>query len=157
MDSEVVAWWGAVVATFVLAWDIVKWFNQRPKIRINSKMPVVYFDSKRIEVETDDGDVVEELVGYCHVDITNLGSVPTTLVSVCCSSKPTRKRGEHSSHNVEVLHSATLPYALGAGQLWSCRIPESSVSNIASQYPQAHIKVSLSHRKRPIYAKIQKN
>ncbi len=30
---EIVAWWGAIVATVVLVWDIYKWKTSGPKIR----------------------------------------------------------------------------------------------------------------------------
>lgn len=155
IESDHAAWWGAVVATVVLLWDIIKWSGNRPRIRVNAKMPVSYFDSERAKKEILPEEEDFELETYCHIEITNLGSMPTTIVSVCCSNKPTKAIGLHSNHNIAIHSGHTLPHVLGAGQLWSCRIPDSSVKNIASQYSKAYIRVNLSHKKRPLFAEIK--
>lgn len=157
VDSDFVAWWGAVVGTFVLIWDVVKWSRERPRVQINARMPMAYSDSEQVETKTPSGEVVTELRSYCHVEIVNKGSMPTTIVSVCCSNKPRKGTGEHSNHDVTIHDGNRLPHVLGAGQLWSCRIPESAVSNIANQYSTAYAKVRLSHKSKSIYAKIKKS
>lgn len=155
IEFNLVAWWGAIVATVVLVWDIIKWSSNRPKVRINTQMPTSYFDSERVETKTSEGETVAELKTYCHIELINQGKIPTTIVSVCCSNKPTKNKGEHINHNITIHNGNSLPHTLGSGELWSCRISESSVQNIASQYPSAYVKVRLSHKVRPIYAKIK--
>jgi hypothetical protein len=155
IEFNFVAWWGAIVAKVVLVWDIIKWSSNRPKIRINTQMPTSYSDSERVETKTPGGETVTELKTNCHIELINQGEIPTTIISVCCSNKPTKNKGEHSSHNITILNGNSLPHTLGSGELWSCRIPESSVQNIASLYSSAYVKVRLSHKVRPIYAKIK--
>ena len=35
MKTEIVAWWGAILATIVFAWDIYKWWTAGPKLRVS--------------------------------------------------------------------------------------------------------------------------
>ena len=156
VDSNIAAWWGAVLATVVLIWDVVKWSRDRPRVRISARMPVAYSDSERIETKTPGGEVATELRSYCHIEIINKGNMPTTIISVCCSSKPGKIVIEHSNHNITIHDGNKLPHVLGAGQLWSCRIPESAVQNIANQHSGAYVKVRLSHKNRSIYTEVKK-
>ena len=157
IDSAIAAWWGAIIATVVLVWDVVKWSRDKPRVRISTSMPVSYWDSESIEETTLDGKVVEKLKSYCHIEIINRGNVPTTIVSVCCSNKPGEGMVEHSNHDIFIHDGNRLPHVLGAGQLWSCRIPESGVKNISRQHKDAYVKVRLSHRDGFIYAKVKES
>lgn len=154
-DTDIAAWWGAVVATIVLVWDVVKWSRDRPRIQVGARMPVVYWNSERIEITDAGSDDFSQLKSYCHIEIINKGNMPATIVSVCCSNKSGKNGVKHSSHDIVIHDGNKLPHVLGAGQVWSCRIPESSVRNIASQYLGAYVKVRLSHKRRTVYSKIK--
>ena len=71
-NTDLVAWWGAVVATFILLWDVYKWKTSGPKIRFCAKPGM-----KTINMPTHDGktwiNATAENIGTRATTITNLG------------------------------------------------------------------------------------
>ena len=67
----IVAWWGAIVATFVLLWDIYKWKTAGPRIRfiVRSGMIIV-------------GDPDREGQTFISAEATNIGDRPTTITNL---------------------------------------------------------------------------
>ena len=70
-STEFAAWWGALVASAVLLWDVYKWKTQGPKLvlRLSPNSVVV-------------GDPPYENQTWVSVTVTNVGSQPTTVKGV---------------------------------------------------------------------------
>ena len=69
--TTVAAWWGAGLATVVLAWDVYKWSDQKPKI---------VFDVTPNYVMLQDGISDDKAIVY--LEVTNRGAAPTTITNV---------------------------------------------------------------------------
>lgn len=63
--TQFAAWWGAIIATLVLIWDIYKWKKRGAKIVIKARPNMV-------GVPSDDKT-------YIVVIVTNRGDLPTTI------------------------------------------------------------------------------
>src|SRR6266850_3902506 len=70
--AGIVAWWGAVLSTIVLLWDIYKWRTAGPKLRV-----VAQSGLEGINMPELDGKIL------FSIDVTNYGDRPTTITSVC--------------------------------------------------------------------------
>jgi len=70
-STYIAAWWGAIVASLVLAWDIYKWKNQGPQLtmRLSPHMKVI-------------GDPTREGITWITITVSNIGDRPTTIKGV---------------------------------------------------------------------------
>ena len=66
--TDIVAWWGAIVATSVLIWDIYKWRTSGPRIKF-----IVQPNSLVV------GDPARKGKRFISVKATNVGDRPTTI------------------------------------------------------------------------------
>ena len=68
--SVVAAWWGAIVASIVLLWDIFKWVTKGAHVIVNAapNMQTV----NHIEGKLDDNKLI-------FVEAINTGDLPTTI------------------------------------------------------------------------------
>jgi len=69
--SEVAAWWGAIIASIVLIWDIYKWKTDGPKLNMLLSPNMKTY-----------GDPSRENITWVSATITNVGSRPTTIKSI---------------------------------------------------------------------------
>lgn len=111
--TDVVAWWGAIVATAVLVWDVVKWkLSGRPKldIEVNADMSILHSPNPNQKVFT--------------VSVTNNGDKKTTLENLSLwhyEKKPSRFRKQHPQILVATVSRAgrQLPHVLEPGETWA--------------------------------------
>lgn len=118
---EIVAWWGAIVATIVLLWDIYKWKTAGPRIRfmVRSGMIIV-------------GDPDREGQTFISTEATNIGDRPTTITNLVVQHYETyltMLRHKPSKSMIVNNPSALqpLPYVLNPGCVWhglSLQTPE---------------------------------
>ena len=66
--TDMAAWWGAVIATAIFIWDIIKWIKSGPKI-------VFTVWPNQIVM----GDPVREGKTYINANVINRGTQPSTL------------------------------------------------------------------------------
>ncbi|MBU1882355.1 hypothetical protein KKA08_09975 [bacterium] len=66
--SDIAAWWGAIIASFVLIWDIFKWRKSGPKIIATARRGWKTFNIPQTEGHK-----------LIHVTATNTGDRATTL------------------------------------------------------------------------------
>jgi hypothetical protein len=108
------AWWGAVVSTAVLAWDVYKWRKTgHPKlvVRANGNLQDAHSNNPQ---------------KYIAIKVTNIGDKPTTLVLITFRyyrTKPNRWRKNKSEQRglfQPLRATADLPYKLDVGSEWSC-------------------------------------
>jgi len=151
--TEIAAWYAATIATAVFIWDIIKWLRNGPRLRITATCNVSYPDA-RVNTKRllDDGGEAAELAIYCHIEVLNVGSQPTTLISIEAANKSGPKGIRVScSGPAFTVHagSHSLPALLGAGEMWSARIEMSRLESIA-EHGSPVIQVRASHRTKAI-------
>ena len=76
--TEVVDWWGAVIATLVLLWDIVKWLNSVASLKTRIVLNSCYDDGEVKNREKKEHGETINYESYCHVEEVNTSSLPTT-------------------------------------------------------------------------------
>ncbi len=156
--TELVAWWGAIVATVVLLWDFFKWKTSGPKIKSRLALNVHYDDGKVISTETKNNVTTQEYEEYCHIELINTGDLPTTIMSVSATHQPTKKSKiiHGAFHPAFTAHQGKkLPHVLPPGEVWSCRLGMGHYESIFKQNtPEIH--VVLSHRDKPLIIKASK-
>lgn len=111
--TAILAWWGAAIATAVLAWDIYKWKRTgRPKLNVSVSTNMQMAGSSNPQK-------------YLVFRVTNNGDKPTTLAVITYrfyESKPSRWRTSRSKgRGLFNPGNATtpLPYKLEVGEVWS--------------------------------------
>lgn len=110
-DAGVVAWWGAIIATIVLIWDIYKWKTSGAKLRVTvSPHRVILNDPPR------EGNI------YISIDIENIGDRPTTLQGIYLRhymdfiKKVVRRTSKQGYINADT--NFPLPYVINPGTTW---------------------------------------
>lgn len=150
MDTtQIVAWWGAVVATLVLLWDVVKWLNTGPKIKKRITLNNHYGDGRLISEEKTENGTIQEYEEYCHIELVNIGNQPTTIMNISGETKIKSSR-QGFVQDVFIPHfGKKLPHVLSTGEVWSCRLPMSHYEFLNQENtPEVHI--HLSHMKKPL-------
>jgi hypothetical protein len=117
---NIVAWWGAVVATGVLLWDIYKWKTAGPRIKfvVTPGMIIV-------------GDPAREGQYFISAEATNIGDRPTTITNLVIQHYKSyfavlRHKPETSMIVKEPSASQQLPYILQPGSVWRGLCPQTS-------------------------------
>lgn len=116
--SELAAWWGAVIATLVLVWDLFKWLRSGPRLDL------------RVEWRREVPRRGEEHYGNAlrwtlTIEVANVGDAPTTLTRLEVWHHPTllsrfMRRG---SKPYFLEQPRSLPYLLGPGEVWRGVVP----------------------------------
>lgn len=155
--TDIAAWYAAAIATAVFAWDIVKWFRNSPRLRLNAVCNVAYPDGRVIEKQQlEGGGESATLADYCHIEVLNIGGQPTTLIDIQVTNVP-RANGIQvgASGPAFTVHDGShpLPALLGIGEMWSARIEMTHLENIA-RHGSPVIRIRASHSAKAIEAAI---
>jgi hypothetical protein len=147
--TDYIAIYGAVVATFVLAWDIAKWLTSGARLRVHTRCNVCYDDARVIKVTQTESGEARELAEYCHVEITNAGDQPATILSIDATHKVKRGRSQMFYGGVQFIphFGKTLPHVLSPGEVWSARF-EMPLLNQLAERGKPIIRISTSKSKR---------
>lgn len=109
--TDIVAWWGAIIATAVLIWDVYKWRTSGPKIKF-------FVQPNTLIV----GDLNKKDGKYIAANVTNVGDRPTTITHfVFQHYKSYIKMLRHkpdTSMVVLPITSQPIPYILNPGDIW---------------------------------------
>ncbi|MCK4738956.1 MAG: hypothetical protein KAT46_03315 [Deltaproteobacteria bacterium] len=112
--TSIVAWWGAVVATLVLLWDVYKWRLGGVKIKfeVSSGMSLVGAGCEPYEDKK-----------FISLRVVSLGSMPTTITTVGmrCYSTFIHKLFRKPKASVIVpapILAKPFPYLLEPGTYW---------------------------------------
>ncbi len=155
--TDVAAWWGAVVASMVLVWDVVKWARQGPKLRVEARANTYYEDGEVLSTQVDvAGNSTSLLAQYCHIEITNIGDSPTTILNVEAThaSKSRNAAQMHmGSKGFKFHNGAGLPQKLGPGDSMSARLDMRTVAQL-SERGAPRLVIKASHARRPFRHKI---
>lgn len=146
--TEIAAWWGAIIATSLLVWDIYKWKTSGPRVGVE------VFPNRIIV-----GDPIREGKTYIGVKVINTGSRPTTISNLCMQHYSTywslfRKKPDESMvvANPGIPHP--IPYVLQPGTIWDGLIhQDDSVVEMATQ-GYLICELFISNKKKPITRRI---
>ncbi|SRR6266581_9065706 len=163
LSTENVAWYGAIVATAVFAFDIWKWARRRARLRVRITKNVFYDDGGFSKVEQTPHGEVKTGIPYYHIEIANIGELPTTILGVSATTREgitdkLRKdrftfkgvmgvmggEGTFKSH-----YGKNLPHVLSAGEVWSCRVPDDRIMGLCQAgHPKLEVAASCWRRPR---------
>lgn len=157
-STDVVAWWGAVIATLVLLWDVVKWLNSGASLKSRVVLNTHYDDGKVKERQkTGHGENITYET-YCHVEVVNTGSLPTTVMGIRATHSKNKSGMEISvTQQVFTEHfGKKLPYVLGPGGVWSCRLPMDRYLSLF-QFGTPEIRLGVSTKSKPVVIRASKS
>jgi hypothetical protein len=150
LSTEVVAWWGAVIATLVLIWDVYKWKTSGPRIKFSASpdMEIIGDPQKQKEGKT-----------YITVKAINIGGRPTTITKVGIIHYKSQfnrliKKSDKKAIIIDTGLPYQLPYVLQPGAVWDGFIPQENVEGM-STYGQLYCVLFYSNKKRPKTARIK--
>jgi hypothetical protein len=147
--TDIVAWWGAIVASLVLLWDVYKWMAEGPRLtmRLSPNMRVL-------------GDPSREGKIWVSVTVTNVGNRPTTIKVVGMEYYANwfswlRNRAEKAAVFPNPSDSFPLPRVLKPGEEWLGLIPQERTDmeislEEMSRTGRLMIWLSQSHKQRAI-------
>ena len=147
--TEVAAWWGAVVATSVFIWDIIKWFRTGPRIFFSASTNMLAV-----------GDPVLEDNTYIVVKVVNVGTQQTTLTNLGMyfyknKWNKLRNYAEKSMVIANPNISFPIPYLLEPGKLWNGFILQSEKVEDMLQNGILEVVLYCSHKKKPVKLKLK--
>jgi len=144
LTTPIVAWWGAVLATIVVLWDVFKWRRTGPRIRMSVRPDMRGVGEPELEGRT-----------LILVSATNVGERPTTLESLTYVWYPTwwhrlrRKRDKKFFvENPGLQHP--FPCKLEVGERWDGRVNQTE--QMVEMARTGHLMCELHHAcaKRPV-------
>jgi hypothetical protein len=140
--TDVAAWWGAVLATFVLGWDVYKWFHRTHlRVTVRPNMLVLGETPPRFHVT---------------VEVVNDGEQPVTLTHVlgehCESTWQRVRRKPKASFFVRTVDAPELPHLLEPGARWISSFPQDGLL----KYGRGTLHVGIGHAaaNRPILRRL---
>lgn len=112
ISTQLVAWWGAIVATLVLLWDVFKWKTSGARLRVQVSTNMQTFSG-----------VVEDDNTYVLAVVVNVGSHPTTITHLTMhyyKNMWARLRGKPIKSMLVAKPSTNqpIPYILKPGEQW---------------------------------------
>ena len=143
--SVIAAWWGAIIASIVLLWDVYKWNTQGPKLvmRLSPNMLVV-------------GDSLREGETWVSITVSNIGDRPTTIKGVGMEYySGWLNRFRNSAEKAAVFPNPNdgfpLPRVLNPGDEWIGLIPQKRIDreiNLEEMAQMGHLMIWLSRSDR---------
>jgi hypothetical protein len=144
--SILAAWWGAVVATILLVWDVKKWLGERATLIVNA------FGNRRL-FSSVSGLRPGELV---VVNVTNRGRSPTTINGLAMTWFKSRwrrlRKQTEGSFIVRVETPQPIPHVIQPGEEWSGYFPQTADIDQFSKEGLIELLVYGSHRDKPYRA-----
>jgi hypothetical protein len=120
--STIAAWWGAIIASVVLLWDIFKWFTKGARMRVTAAPNMQ-------EVNNNTGKLDDKKTIF--VEACNVGDLSTTITHLLVyeyNSRWDRLRNKPSQHGfIPIKGSFALPYFLASGGRWDGQIDQEDV------------------------------
>ena len=112
--SDVAAWWGAAVATVVLAWDLYKWGRSGPQLEVSASPNMKTFGG---------GAAAYGEGPFVLIEVRNNGDRKTTLthfVGVCYRNRLDKLLNREPKRSFLIMSTAPdgIPYILEAGERW---------------------------------------
>ena len=147
--SDYAAWWGAIIATLALIWNIVIAVRSgaRIRVRVNPDMNV-------IPKQPITGDKT-----YISVTAVNQGTSPATITHFCgyyTNSLWDRVRGKKQQFIINTHGSLgqTVPYVLAPGDEWSSLADQENILKKAKD-KLLYLGIIHNQKKKPVYKRVK--
>jgi len=148
--SIVAAWWGAIVASVVLLWDIFKWFTKGAKIIVTAtpNMQIVNHAEGRL----DEGMLI-------FVEAINIGDMPTTITHLAFFQYESLFKKWRNKPNTQgaILRQGIgyeLPHLLNPGERWTGNIDQNDIIEKVGDQGLLYCGIIHSLKKKPVLIKI---
>ena len=149
LKTEIVAWWGAILATVVFLWDIYKWKTAGAKLRVT-----VQPNMKTINIPQYEGKTV------ISANVVNYGDRPTTIKNLGYlwfknSWNRIRRRPDKAFIIPNPSEAHKLPYELKQGNLWTgLAIQDKDVETMARD-GLLYCVLYHTHNEKPVYRRLR--
>ena len=147
--SDYAAWWGAVIATLALIWNIIIALRSGARVKVRATANMKFYPTQSI---TEDKT-------YISVTAINKGTSPTTITHFCGFYAPTffnliRGKKQHFVINSHPSLGKQIPYVLAPGEEWSNVADQ---ENIQEGFTGGYLYLGIIHnqRARPIYKRVK--
>jgi hypothetical protein len=151
--TEIVAWWGAIVSTAVLLWDVYKWKTSGPDVSFT-----VHTGMETIGDPRHDGAAV------ITVSVTNRGDRPTTLTNLgYLQYKTTNKKGwkfwrlripDFAAVILPTTTQAPIPCELKPGAVWCAYSAQTTRLEELASSGKLYCLLYHSHAEKPIRKRV---
>jgi hypothetical protein len=158
--ASTAAWYAAIVATLSLLFNLMKWVRERARLSVRI-IPTVYEDGGFSKVEKTPHGEVSTPILYYHIEVINVGERPTTIMGVSATTRDTfwdkvLRSTKTFDGEIGIVGSVFsphygkhLPYVIGPGEVWSCRVPISRVDDL-QQGGRPKLALTATCRQKPI-------
>ena len=148
--SIVAAWWGAIVASIVLLWEIFKWATRGAHVIVNASPNLQTVN--QAEGKLDDGKII-------YVEAINAGDLPTTITHLVFHQYETVLKkffNEPQNQGVIIKQGAghELPHLLTPGSHWVGMINQDELVEKLGDKGLFYCGVIHTPRKKPVLTKI---
>lgn len=149
--TNIAAWWGAVIATFLIIWDIYKWKHSGSIINVTASPNMKTF-----------GKIPNHLGNnkYISVEVTNTGTRKTTITHLISSHYKSLifKLIKKADKNYVVLEPAflapRLPHILEPGERWLGGIEQNNELEELSRNGFLYCGIHHSSSKKPVMQRV---
>jgi hypothetical protein len=147
--TELVAWWGAVVATLVLVWDVYKWGRSGPVVNVSASP-----NMQTIGMGPD-----YEGKTFATVEATNTGNRATTLTHLIGVQYPSllarvRRKPYHQFFVTDPGMGYKLPHVLSPGERWLGAMEQNDELQKLSTEGYLYVGVHHSSGRRPVSCRL---
>lgn len=149
--SDYAAWWGAIIATLALVWNIIVAILSGARVKVRATPDMIIYPPQNLTGDKE----------YISVTAVNCGTSPTTITHFCgyySQSMWDLIRGKKQSFivNSDPRLGQEIPFILAPGEEWSNLTDQKS---LFEKCPNGYIYVGIIHnqRKRPIYKRVKQN
>ena len=148
--SDYAAWWGAVIATLALTWNIVVALRSGPRIRVRATSNMQIYPRQPLT-----GDK-----SYISLTAVNHGNAPTTITHFCgyySTSLWKLIKGKKQNFIVNTGHELgqTVPFKLAPGEEWSSLADQSDMEEKCGKGGYLYMGIIHNQRKRPVYVRVK--
>jgi len=140
--TDILAIWGALVATIVLLWDIYKWKTSGARVIFHAK--------PNMKISENIGDCPKDKT-YVHMEAVNNGDQPTTVTKTTCfyyKSWIDRLLRKPTSQYYIKPGGDPLPYVLEPGKIWNGLANQDGFDELLGNGVLLFA-LDLSHKKKP--------
>jgi hypothetical protein len=157
--TDIIATYAAIVATLVFFWDIAKWYRTGARFRVVARCHTFYGDSRVLKTTTTEDGEIQELAEYCHIEVTNTGDQPATILSIEATHKTKSNQGAMFCGGPQFTphFGKPLPQVVAPGEVWSARIEMDSIYKLAKRgRPEIQLSTSMSIHPKKVKIDIKK-
>ena len=146
--TTLIAWWGAILSSLVLFWDIYKWWSSGPKIRFT-----VQTGMESINMPGFDGKTL------ILANVTNYGEQPTTITNLGLLYYKSiwsliRKRPDQAFVIPNPNTDFPLPFQLKQGSVWAgITVQDDQITEMATK-GKLYCVLYHSHSEKPMPKKV---